>query len=352
LDTIEPATTSDAPLSIGLAEAAIDHAAQVAVLDMPLPQGLRAAADEAASWRLSAALRSLARDVERGQSLDQCLAARSSRLPRHLAGLLRAALRTGGAGATLAEWIANRNSARQHFRRVLAALAYPAIAICLAIAVFLLFAIYLVGPFRQMFDEFGLKLPFATVYLFRSTQFGLRAIPAFLAAVALGVVSIRLLGGRAGWSWLVGNLPLVGNVWHWSGVAEMLRCLSLLVEQRVPLTEALRLAADGVTDDYVGSQCRALAQRVETGRSLTMSLVDMRTLPLSIVPLVHWGERHDLLADGLRSAAEMLEGRLKGQTDVLLQIVPPVIFLIVGISISSAVISLFLPMISLIQGLS
>jgi type II secretory pathway component PulF len=83
-----------------------------------------------------------------------------------------------------------------------------------------------------------------------------------------------------------------------------------------------------------------------------MALVDLRTLPLSIVPLIRCGEHQGQLASSLRSAAEMLESRLKVRTHVLVQIVPPLVFIFVGISLASAVIALYLPMISLIQGLS
>src|SRR5262249_53790094 len=148
------------------------------------------------------------------------------------------------------------------------------------------------------------------------------------------------------------NLPLVGRSWHWSGVAEMLRCLGLLVEHRVPLPEALRLTADGISDAYVAAQCRDLANRVAEGRSLTMSLVALRTLPLSIVPLVRCGEQQDSLALSLRSAAQMLESRLKLQSHVLAQIVPPLVFVFVAVSLAWAVIALYWPMFSLIQGLS
>ena len=45
-----------------------------------------------------------------------------------------------------------------------------------------------------------------------------------------------------------------------------------------------------------------------------MSLVDLRSLPLSIVPLIHWGERQNLLAEGLRSAAEIHDSMDTGRT--------------------------------------
>jgi type II secretory pathway component PulF len=181
---------------------------------------------------------------------------------------------------------------------------------------------------------------------------GSKIILAVLLAATIGLAATRLLAGRSGWSLFVTCLPVIGLPWHWTGVAEMLRLLSLLAEQQVALPEALRLTAAGVSDAYVASQCRVLASRVERGTSLTLALIQLRSLPLSIVPLVYWGERHNLLADGLRSAAEMIEGRLNFHTDLLMQIIPPILFVFVGALSISTVVGLFLPLMTCLMVLS
>jgi type IV pilus assembly protein PilC len=296
-------------------------------------------------------MRSLAGDLERGKSLEECLAA-SRKLPAYVAGLIRAARRTGDMGLTLATWTENRHSAHQYWLATLAALAQPAISLSVALAVFLFFQTLIVPTFRRMFQEFGLKLPAATEFVFKVTAFCEHFLLPVLAVLAVVALAIRLLGGKAGWSWLVSIVPLLGRIWHWTGVAEMLRGLGLLVEKRIPLPEALRLTADGISDSYVAAQCRKLAASVEGGSSLTTSLVRLRTLPLSIVPLVHWGEQQNALDEALRSAAEMLESRLRVRTTLLAQVVPPLVFVLVAVCVASTFVSLFLPLFSLIQGLS
>jgi type II secretory pathway component PulF len=339
-------------LTAATAEAVVERVAAVSSSGMPLPAGLRAAAEEADSQRLADALRGVAAELERGRSLDDLLGAGTSRLPPHLAGLIRAGQSAGEFGSLLAAWLENRRAARQHWRAVMAALAYPALTIVMALAVFMLFSISVVGTFHQMYDDFGLKIPYITKHFLWICDVGRHVVPACLVVVGLTAIGVRLFGGRAGWSLMLTSLPILGRNWHWTGVAEMLRCLSLLVERRVQLPEALRLTADGIGDEYVASQCRLLAGRVEQGTSLTMSLVGLRTLPLSIVPLVRWGEDRDLLAESLRSAAEMLEGRLAVRTDALVQILPPMIFLAVAVMVGSGVFAIFLPLVSLMQGLS
>lgn len=349
--TDDTATHEELTMSASAAEAVIARAAQVTSAGMPLAAGLRAAAEEADSRSTARALRAVAAELDRGRSLDECLGA-AKRLPPHLAGLIRAAGRTAAVGPMLAEWIENRRAARQHWRDVVAALAYPALSLALFIVVFLIFAMFVVPPFRQMVEEFGLKLPFNTRAVFWLSSSGAQMLTTVLGVTVAALGALRILGGRTAWSWLMTNLPLVGPAWHWTGVSEMLRCLSLLVQQRVPLPEALRLTADGIADRYVGEQCRRLATRIEGGSSLTMSLVELRSLPLSIVPLVHWGETADALPEALRSAAEMLEGRLRLKSAMLAQVIPPVVFVTVGVMACSLIGTFAGTLIPLIQGLS
>src|SRR3954462_4050799 len=95
------------PLAASASELAIQGAATIAATGMPLPAGLRATAQEADSWRVAAGLRHLAAELERGRSLEDCLAEVPS-LPRYVSALIRAAQRTGDMGATLAAWTVNR----------------------------------------------------------------------------------------------------------------------------------------------------------------------------------------------------------------------------------------------------
>ena len=224
------------------------------------------------------------------RSLDECLT-QGRHIPPHLAGLIVAARRTGDFGNTIAQWSENRRAARQHWRSVVASLSYPIFAPLLASGVFLFFGVLVVPVFRRMYEEFGLRLPVHTHMTFWACDAGSRIIlSAALVAVA-AAIALRFIGGRAGWSLVVTSLPIIGLPWHWTGVAEMLRCLGLFLEHQIPLPEALRLAGGSVSDGYIAAQCQSLAGRVEKGASLTMSLIQLRTLPLSIVPLIHWGER-------------------------------------------------------------
>lgn len=347
-----PTTNSDPPLAAATAEALLDRVAQLGESSGDLVAGLRAAAQETDSIRLASALRRVAGEVERGRPLDDVIAAATRRLPPHLAGLVRAAQRTGQLGSVLAEWLENRRTARAHWSGVIASLTYPAFTLVLAILIYILVARAVIRPFKEIIDDFGLTLPVNISAMYWVSTTGLSWFLWILGALALVLIGLRLIGGRAAWSWMMSQLPLIGGTWHWTGVSEMLRSLGLLVEHRLPLPEALRLAGDGASDAYVGSLCSELSQRVAQGTPLFLAILQQRGLPLSIVPLIRWGEQNDALPDGLKSAAEMLEGRLRMRALLLIQIIPPLVFIVVGLLIVSFITVVMTTMFRMLQGLS
>ena len=128
--------------------------------------------------------------------------------------------------------------------------------------------------------------------------------------------------------------------------------MSVLVRRQVPLAEALRLAADGMRDADMGQVSLELAEGVSQGQSLSQLAAVSRRLPSSLVPLLHWGERAGILSEALAAGRTMFESRLKTRTWLLQSILPPIVFLLVGSWFLFVVGALFLPLVSMIQGLS
>jgi type II secretory pathway component PulF len=342
------------PLSLSAreAESLVLSVAQLAGAHLPLAEGLRAAAGEAASRRMSAALRRLAAAIESGRSLDQALRECGPRVPPFLAGFLKAAERTGKLGAVLTEWVENQWAVRARWREVTAALAYPAIALAMTLVVFLFLAVTVTQPFQEMMRELGLKLPLPTLVFFWLANVAVPVTITSLVTLVVGLVVLRFLGGRAALSQLMAALPITGKLWYWSGAAEGLRGVGLLVENRIPLPEALELAADGIADAQIGQACRQLGIRVAEGESLWEALLRTRSFPMAIIPIIRQGEQQGTLDGSLRTAAMLLEERVHNRSTLVIQILPPLIFLLVAFMIGMIVTALFLPMVGLVRGLA
>jgi type II secretory pathway component PulF len=165
-------------------------------------------------------------------------------------------------------------------------------------------------------------------------------------------LTYRLLYGRAAWLRFVSTVPVLGPLSLWSGVAQWCGLLSVLIKYQIPLPEALRLAAAGSRNAYVGSLSAALADGAAKGRGVSQMLAANRRWPASLRPLVRWGEQSDTLAEALSTAGEMLRQRVRKRALMLQTVLPPILFIAIGCGVVGTVCSLFMPLIAMIEGLS
>ena len=135
-------------------------------------------------------------------------------------------------------------------------------------------------------------------------------------------------------------------------MAEFSRLMALLFDQQVPLPEALRLTAAGLSDRDLAKACRRAADRVEAGSTFSESLAGLRAFPAAVLPLVQWGQYAPQPAEAMRALTEMCEDRARTHADLLETFVSPLLFLLIVGFVGMTLVSLFLPMMSLISHLS
>jgi type II secretory pathway component PulF len=165
--------------------------------------------------------------------------------------------------------------------------------------------------FERIYRDFGMIVPPLTSFAIASCGPTLWCIGGLLCFPAVILIVLWLRPG-SGWVWrVVRRVPLVGPLLRWSHLAQFSRLMGLLLEQQVPLPDALRLAAGGLRDANLSRACRGAADDVERGRSLDESLSSHRQFPASLIPVVQWGQQANALAEAFRAAAELFEGRAR-----------------------------------------
>jgi general secretion pathway protein F len=336
------------------AEEAAELAGQVAELSkagLPLEGGLLALADELPGRRVRRVLREIAGQLSAGTTLQAAFEAQGPRLPAHLRGLVLAAIRSGNLAQVLEEFVDLQRSQAELRRRLWLSLAYP-IVLLVAVLILVVFLVgYLVPDFEKTFRGFRVDLPPVTRILLTGSG------PAVHLAGPLGLLLVVLVLSAAmpdapGLSRLIDWIPIIGRLWRWGRLAYFSRLMGLLLAQRVPLPEALRLTAAALPHAALAAGCRRAAAEVEAGRPLSASLAAQRQFPPTLIPLVQWGERTPALAEAFRAAAEMFEGRAQYQHAFLEAILVPALFVMILAFVGIIVVALFLPLISLIQHLA
>ena len=330
----------------------VERVVELSQAGLPLVAGLRAAAADGCVARVANTLRSIAEHVERGGNLEDALTGRSSGFPNYVHGLVAAAARTGRLGPALDELVHHTSSVHRVWWHLRASLTYPLLVMSLSLVVLVLLFTYVVPEFKTMFHDFELELPTITLAIVHIsdgwvnalTGDGLRYTLSLTGGVLTIVVIGRLLLGAARWRRLLGTCPLIGPLWSWTGTSSFARLLAILVEQDVPLPDALEFTAGAVRDSNVRESSLLMAEGIRQGSTLSEQLSGNNRFPESLLPFVECGEENANLADTLYTASEVFLGRLQLRAVLLQTISPPIIFVSIALAVMLCLIGIALPL--------
>jgi len=325
--------------------------AALAQSGLPLEGGLYALADEIAQPRLARVLFNLATRLERGEKLETAIAAEGSRLPAHLRGLIVAGIRSGRLPIVLDQFAALARRQQDLRRRVLLALAYPAVLLGIMAALMVFCHVVLTGQYARVFKDFGTRLPAITDLYFRFS--GVVAWTTLVLTIAAAVFPLAALFLPLG-AWLgraTMLIPVLGRIVRDDRHAQFSNLMAILLEEDVPLPEALNLTSIAMQGTVLERQCRAAAAAVEGGMPLDQALVNAR-FPDSLTALVAWGQKKSCLAESFRAAGEAFEARTNSQSALLNMLAPPLIYMTIVTWVGLTILAFMMPLISLISNLS
>ena len=246
---------------------------------------------------------------------------------------------------------ATRDLQNRMYRRQM--IAYPLVVGMLAIAVLGMLCLLVVPVFDNMFSEFGLQLPTPTRWVLAFTRsiqeqpFKTMGMIVVLAATIYAAVRLwthfslttRLLG-----------FAIAGNSASVSAMSSLTGQLAELLQMGVSVPDAIWIAGRGCQNYHFRRASEQLARDAHTGVIPLRNSPAAHTFPTNVL--------HALDIDGqpnpelLRELSTMYSQRVQRRVDWASGAVAQLSVVLVGIAVGFLVIALFLPMVSLISGLS
>jgi type IV pilus assembly protein PilC len=308
--------------------------------------------------RLREALRVVLTDVETGASLSVAM----GRHPREFAALQVAMIGAGEAGGVLddvLERVATLLERDRGLRKKLtSALAYPTVVLVAATLLIFFLMIKIVPMFSQMFASFHADLPAPTKVLI-ATGMVLSRPAVWIGgsiAVVVGLAMLRALGTTGPGGLLLDDLrfhiPYLGDLMRKGTTARLARMLGALLHSGVTL-----LASIEVTIPVTGSLkfARAL-QRVHSalreGDSLGAPLKQTRLFDPLFVALVGVGEETGTVDEMMIKVADYFDTDIDSAISTLGAVLEPILVVFLGGVVGLIVLSIFLPLYSLIGSIN
>lgn len=321
---------------------------------LALGAGLWAVAEEIPRRPVAEAIRQMAAELDRGVSPDAVLGAASSDVPVYLRGLILGGLRTGRVAHVLEELLAMDQERVDLRRRILAAVAYATILIFLLFAVLVCANAFVVKPVSRIYDEWGVELPNLTRMIVSVMSWfdriGLASMAIAFAVVILSFVVLLVVPKPPALQRVCYRLPVVGPVWRWQSLVDFSRMMHLLLDQQIPVDEALELTADSLRWSDLAAVSRRCAADVKKGMGLCESMARYREFPASLHPLIANGIQVQRPGEGFAAAADMYRRRTGVDRRLWGAILPVILLVLVAASVGILVVSMILPLLRINMG--
>jgi general secretion pathway protein F len=319
---------------------------------VPLSEAARAYADETMGDTGLRAL-ALAEAIERGEPLPA--AVRSARL--RMGSAMKLAVRLGDRLGLLGPAMRQQLDGSHHIDAALQAAIgrffYLGGVTFVLINVTIFVMLKIVPVFQKMFYEFGLKLPAMTNLVIDVSKWFVEIGWVFvLPVLAIAMPTFFLIALLYYVGWLPRNIPLWWSLFKRYDGALVMRGLALAVRRGRPLPEALRLVSESYPLTIVAGRLRRAAERVEAGQNWCDSLRQTGLIGQPDAAVLAAAERAGNLEWALEEMADSALRRQTYRIQVLLQILFPVLLVVLGMFVGFFAIGMFLPLISLIQGLT
>lgn len=245
-------------------------------------------------------------------------------------------------------------------RSIVSASIYPAAVILVAIGAIAVIMIVVIPQFEQIFIGLlgpGELLPLPTRIVMGISSFlagwgGLSLLVGLIAS-AVGV-SYYYKTERGRWQIdsLLLKLPIFGSILRKIAVARFSRILSTLLSSGVPILQSLDITAKTAGNVVIENAILKVRAGVERGENFVEPLKATNVFPHMVGQMIGVGEQTGALDAMLGKIADFYEEEVDTAIADLLAMIEPVLIAFLGVTIGSIVISMYLPLFSLIGKLS
>ena len=242
-------------------------------------------------------------------------------------------------------------------RAVKSALVYPVAVLGVAAGVITLLLWKVVPIFGTLFLGLGVDLPLPTRIViglsnFVGSIFGLMIVVAFVGAGFAIKVWYGTEKGRFIIDGALLKLPLVGILLRKIAVARFTRTLGTLISSGVPILEGLDITARTAGNAVIEKALNRVRTALEQGKNLADPLKETNVFPGMVTQMIGVGEQTGAMDAMLQKIADFYEDEVDAAVKDLLAALEPAMIVFLGVVVGGIVISMYLPLFSLIGKLS
>ena len=325
---------------------------------LPLLRGLNVLAKQERDSVLKNTINKLADSVQSGGTFSEGLAQHPFIFNDLYVNMVKAGELGGVLELVLGRLAEFQEKAAKIKNKVVAAMVYPVIVITMATAIMGFLLVFIVPKFEGIFHDMLGDKPLPTITTFvinvsRLVQGHWLVLIGLLIAVVAGYKFVkRTAPGRSAIDRIKLRLPLFGDVIRKTAISRFSRTLGTLVTSGVPILQALNITRETAGNAVIANAISQVHERVKEGESIVQPLEASGAFPPMVVSMIDVGEETGQLPEMLLKAADVYDDEVDNAVAGMTAALEPIMIVFLAVIVGTIVIALFMPLISIIQGLN
>ena len=294
-------------------------------------------------------------DVEGGSSLSEAMSKHPACFDKLYVNMIRAGEAAGMLDDILTRLADYREKAQRLQQKIIGALVYPVAVLTIAGGILIFIMMFIIPKFQQMFIELNLEggLPLPTLILMDAANalvnwwFLLFAVP-FLIWGGFKLL-VRSPAGRLLVDRIKLKIPIFGIIISKSSISRFCRTLGTLINAGVPILDALAIIKNATGNQVVANAVESVHNSIKEGDTIAEPLRHSGVFDDMVVNMVQVGEETGELDKMLIKVADTYDSEVDTLVGALMSLLEPILIIGMGATVGFIVISLFLPLLSIMQ---
>ncbi len=320
---------------------------------LPLDEVLAACANQSRKPHIKAMVLQVRSRVLEGLSLTQAMAEHPKTFNDLYRAMVKAGESAGFLGPVLEQLADYTETSQETSQKVKGAMTYPLILFVVSIGVVTALMAFVVPKLVGIFESQKAELPLMTKVLIGMSNFilnyGLLTLGALVGLVFVLRQYLKIPKNQLAWHRLQLRLPLFGELVRTAEAARYSSTLGLLVKSGVPVLEALKIAAQVLSNRHIQAAGREVAVMVKEGAGIAKAMDQAEEFPPLLVQMVASGETNGQLSEQLLHAASNQQRELQFTMATLMSLLEPLTILFMAGMVGFIVMAILKPMYQLNQ---
>lgn len=303
------------------------------------------------SPRLQSILRSVAENIEAGDSLSESMLSYGDVFTDSEIGMMESGEASGQLSRVLENLATDAEKAYSIKSKLKSAMIYPVVIFVLLIAVVSGLMVYVIPKLKELFASAKGDLPMITKVVVAISDFmvnhGLLLLLIVAAIIGFLMFFKKTDTGKYFFDKLKISVPIFGILFKEAYLSRFARSLSNLLDSNVTIVKTLEITANSMGNEVYRKRLLLAMEDIKQGIPLGENLKSSDLFPPMLVNMIDVGEKTAQLDEIMAKVAVFYEDEVDTAIAGISKIIEPVILVVIGLTVGTVVASVMLPIMKL-----